>query len=278
MSSSVKIALVQQHATRDVDENIKRGVSNFEEAAENGADIIAFAELAFLPFFPQKPAGENENVDSYAEEVPGPVTQRFSSLAEEHGAVAVLNLYERKGNKTFDSSPVIDSDGEILGVTRMVHIMEGPGFHEQDYYTPAEDTSFVYRTEVADIGVAICYDRHYPEYMRNLGVSGAEIVFVPQAGVFGEWGEGMYESELRVPSFQNGYYSALVNRVGKEEVNHFSGGSFVVDPHGKVIDQASEKEDEILYAKLDPKETKEAHASKHFLPDRRPDFYSKFEN
>lgn len=274
MDTTVKIALIQQHATRDLEENLERGISNFEEAAENGAEIIAFPELSFLPFFPQRP--ENSEAESFSEEVPGPITDRFASLSRKHETVAVLNLYERGSGGNYDSSPVIDSDGEILGKTRMVHIMDGPGFHEKNYYTPGDGNSFVYETGKGVVGVAICYDRHYPEYMRNLGLLGAEIVFVPQAGVFGEWEHGMYEKELQVACFQNGYYGALANRVGKEERNHFSGGSFVVDPHGEILCQASRDEDQILYADCDLGEIEKSNAKRHFLPDRRPDYYHRF--
>ncbi|MBS3813337.1 carbon-nitrogen hydrolase family protein [Candidatus Bipolaricaulota bacterium] len=274
MKKKTTVALIQQHATHDLEENLIRGKENFAEAADNGADLIAFAELAFLPFFPQhrvaKDAGE------YAETIPGELTDEFSSLAENYGVVTVLNTFERDGEKTFDSSPVIDAGGELLGATRMVHIMEGPGFHEKKYYHPGDSTNFVYDTAIGRVGVAICYDRHYPEYMRNLALEGAELVVVPQAGEKDEWASGVFEAELQVASFQNGYFSALVNRVGEEEVDHFGGGSYVVDPDGQVVVRADEEEDEILYAELDPQKIDNSHARRHFLEDRRPYFYSNF--
>ena len=99
----------------------------------------------------------------------------------------------------------------------MVHITDYACFHEQGYYTPGDTGAPVYDTRVGRIGVAICYDRHYPEYMRALALAGAELVVVPQAGAVGEWPEGLYEAEMRVAAFQNGYFTALCNRVGKEE-------------------------------------------------------------
>ncbi len=227
-----------------------------------------------LPFFPQ--GRSRVAVDEYAETIPGDLTDKFSSLAREYEVVTVLNTFEVDGNKTFDSSPVIDADGEILGVTRMVHIMEGPGFHEKEYYPPGDSSDFVYETAVGNVGVAICYDRHYPEYMRNLALEGAELVVVPQAGEINEWSAGIFEAELQVASFQNGYFSALVNRVGKEEVDHFGGGSYVVDPDGQVMARAGEEDDEIIYAELDPDKIDESSAKRHFLRDRRPYFYSNF--
>ena len=117
----------------------------------------------------------------------------------------------------------------------MIHITDYDCFHERGYYCPGDSGAPVYETAYGKIGVAICYDRHYPEYMRALTLSGAEIVFVPQAGAVGEWPEGLYEAELRVAAFQNGYFTALCNRVGQEPKLNFAGESFVCDPSGCVI-------------------------------------------
>ncbi len=168
------------------------------------------------------------------------------------GLVVVMNFFERDGDRTYDSSPVIDADGSLLGVTRMVHITEYPCFHEQGYYTPGDTGAPVYRTRAGTIGVAICYDRHYPEYMRALAIGGADLVIVPQAGTAGEWPEGLYEGELRVAALQNGYHVALCNRVGREDRLEFSGESFVCDPGGHVIARAGLGRDEILIAEIDP--------------------------
>ena len=271
----MKIALIQQHATKDYKENLERGIASFHKAVDSGAKLVAFAELAFSPFLPQIPA--TREFLTKAEPIPGPTTERFSMLAEKYGVVVVLNLFEEDGERTYDASPVIDANGKLLGVTRMVHIMEGPGFHEKGYYSPGNNKNFVYETEVGRIGVAICYDRHFPEYMRTLGLKGAEIVIVPQAGAAGEWTEGIFEAELQVAAFQNGYYTALVNRVGQEDIIHFAGESFVVDPHGCVIAQAPKGKDYILCADCDFQQIPRSHAKKHFLKDRRPDFYHVFD-
>jgi beta-ureidopropionase len=270
----MKIALIQQHATQNLEENVERGVKAFCTAAEDGASLIAYAELAFLPFLPQFHATPDAKKKS--ETIPGPTTQRFAELAKRYGVVTVLNLFESAGEDTFDASPVIDADGTLLGVIRMVHIMEGLGFYEKGYYAPGDKESFVYATQVGKIGVAICYDRHFPEYMRSLSLQGAEIVVIPQAGAIGEWTEGIFEAELQVAAFQNGYYTALVNRVGKEDVLHFSGESFVVDPEGTLIAQAPQGQDYILYAEIDLNKVKDSTAKRFFLRDRRPDFYQKF--
>lgn len=267
----MKIALVQQHATGEPEENRARGKAAFLEAARAGAGLVAFAELAFSRFYPELPAVP-ENLLK-AETVPGPTTDLFCALARETGVVAVLNLFERDGGLTYDASPVIDTDGRILGVTRMVHIMEGPGFHERGYYTPGDRESFVYATAAGRVGIAICYDRHFPEYMRGLRLLEAELVVVPQAGAVGEWTKGIFEAELQVAAFQNGYYAALVNRVGREETLEFAGESFVADPDGRILARAPRGRDAILYADCDFRKNAASHARRHFLEDRRPSVY-----
>ena len=269
----MKIALVQQHATDDPEENRARGRLAFLQAAKAGAGLVAFAELAFSRFYPELPATPAGLLK--AETIPGPTTDLFCALARETGAVAVINLFERDGDRTYDASPVIDADGRILGVSRLVHIMEGPGFHERGYYAPGNRESFVHATAVGKIGVAICYDRHFPEYMRGLRLQGAELVVVPQAGAVGEWTEGIFEAELQVAAFQNGYYAALVNRVGREEKLEFAGESFVADPDGRVMARAPRGRDAILYADCDLRKNTSSHARRHFIEDRRPSVYGK---
>jgi N-carbamoylputrescine amidase len=269
----LRIALVQQHATGDPAENRARGEAAFLEAARAGAALVAFAELAFTRFYPQVPATAASA--GLAETVPGPTTELFAALARRTGVVAVLNLFERDGGRTFDASPVIDADGRLAGVTRMVHIMEGPGFHERGYYAPGDGGTFVHETAAGRIGVAICYDRHFPEYMRGLRLAGAEIVVVPQAGAVGEWTEGIFEAELQVAAFQNGYYAALANRVGREEGLEFAGESYVVDPDGRVIARAPRGRDHVLFADCDFSRNAASHAARHFLEDRRPEVYGR---
>ncbi len=271
----MRIALVQQKASEDLLANLEKGLAAVDEAARRGADLVAFAELAFEPFYPQKPAEANPGRDprDLAQTVPGPVTEAFSAKAAEHGLVVVLNLFERDGERTFDCSPVLDADGELLGRTRMIHITDYPCFHEKGYYAPGDTGAPVYDTRAGKIGVAICYDRHYPEYMRALALAGAELVIVPQAGAVDEWPEGLFEAELRVAAFQNGYFTALCNRVGEEECLTFAGESFVCDPAGRVVARAARGKEEILYADLDLAEVADSHARKLFLRDRRRELY-----
>jgi predicted amidohydrolase len=268
----MRIALIQQHATRDKAANVAHGLANLEVAARGGAELACFAELAFEWFHPQHRA--EGNVRDLAEPLDGPTVTAFQRKASELNIVAAINLFERDGDRTYDSSPVIDADGSVLGVTRMIHITDYACFHEQGYYAPGDKGAPVYQTRVGKVGVAICYDRHFPEYMRALAIDGAELVVVPQAGAVGEWPEGLYEGEMRVAAFQNGYYVALCNRVGREDCLDFAGESFVCAPDGTVIARAAQGRDEILYTDIDRDAIARSHARELFLRHRRPELYA----
>lgn len=267
----MRIALIQQRATDDKSANREKGLEAAERAVRQGANLVCFAELAFEPFYPQQRAAGN--VAHLAEPIPGPTTEAFAALARRHSVVIVLNLFERDGDLTYDTSPVIGSDGRMLGKTRMVHITDYDCFHEKGYYAPGNLGAPVYETEFGKVGVAICYDRHFPEYMRALALAGAEVVVVPQAGAVDEWPDGLYEAELRVASFQNGYFTALCNRVGTEPRLEFSGESFVCNPQGSVLARAGKGTEEILLCDLDMELVHRSHARRLFLHDRRPDLY-----
>jgi N-carbamoylputrescine amidase len=268
----MRIALIQQHATRDKAANVARGLANLETAAHAGAELACYAELAFEWFHPQHPAAGS--VRELAEPLDGPTVTAFQHKARELGIVTLINLFERDGDRTFDSSPVIDGDGSLLGVTRMIHITEYACFHEQGYYTPGDRGAPVYDTRAGRIGIAICYDRHFPEYMRALALNGADLVVVPQAGVAGEWPEGLYEGEMRVAAFQNGYFIALCNRVGAEDCLDFAGESFVCAPDGTILARAAQGQDAILFADIDNALIERSHARQLFMKHRRPELYA----
>lgn len=267
----LKIALVQQPATEDREANRDRGIAAVEEAAARGAGLVCFAELAFDRFYPQDPASPEKL--ELAEPIPGPTTERLAAAAKRHGVVIVLNLFERAGDRTYDSSPVIDADGRLLGTTRMVHITDYACFHEKGYYAPGDRGAPVYDTAIGRVGVAICYDRHYPEYMRALGAAGAELVVIPQAGALDEWPEGMYEAEVRTASFQNGYFAALCNRVGREERLTFGGESFVVGPDGAMLARGPRLVEDLVVADVDLAACATSPARTLFWRDRRPETY-----
>lgn len=272
MLHAMKIALVQQHATRDKAANVQRGLEAVDRAAAAGAQVVCFAELAFEWFYPQRPA--DSTVRSLTETLEGPLVSAFQDKARQHGVVLVLNFFERDGLETYDCSPVIDANGVTLGMTRMAHITDYAGFHEQGYYSPGDTGAPVYETRHGKIGVAICYDRHFPEYMRALALSGADLVVVPQAGAIGEVADRLYEAEMRTTAFQNGYHIALCNRVGKEDTLEFAGESFVCGPYGEIIARAPQGQDHLLLADVDLSANHGAPARKLFLRHRRPDLYA----
>lgn len=268
----MRIALAQLSAGPDRAANFARALDTMTAARQAGADLIAFPEVILDRFFPQVP-GDREAL-KLAEPVPGPTSDAIAARARDLGLVTVFNLYELDAQgRRFDSSPVYDADGTLLGVTRMVHITDYEGFHEQDYYHPGDKGLPVYDTRVGKVGVAICYDRHYPEVMRALGVAGAELVVIPQAGTVGEWPEGLYEAEVRTAAFQNGYFTALANRVGLEGRLHFSGESFVVDPEGRVLARGKSLEEDLVLADVDLAACRTSTARRLFWKDRRPELY-----
>jgi N-carbamoylputrescine amidase len=268
----MKIALAQQSAGTDRDANLRKALNAMERAKAAGADLIVFPELAIERFFPQR--SRDATAATIAEPIPGPLSQRIGDKACELSLVTVFNMYERDAaGRCFDSSPVFDADGSLLGVTRMVHITDYEGFHEREYYHPGDHGAPVYRTRAGRIGVCICYDRHFPEYVRALGVAGAQLVVIPQAGTVGEWPEGMYEAEVRTAALQNGYFTALCNRVGKEERLHFSGESFVVDPEGQVLVRGKSGAEDLVLVDVDLAQCEQSTARRLFWRDRRPDLY-----
>lgn len=274
--TTLRMALAQLSSGTDRERNLLRCLDAMRRASARGARLIVFPELVLDRFFPQRRGDTDSDgtARGFAETIPGPSTRRIADLARELELVTVFNLYEiDERGLTFDSSPVFDADGALLGVTRMIHITEYENFFEKDYYEPGDRGAPVYETAVGRVGVAICYDRHYPELMRALGVGKADIVLIPQAGSVGEWPEGMYEAEVRTAAFQNGYFAALCNRVGEEERLTFGGESFVTDPEGRVIARGKSGEDDLVIANLKIDQVADSTARRLFWRDRRPELY-----
>lgn len=270
------IALAQEFLPDDSLSAFQQGLNTIKDAANAGADLVIFPELSFTPFYPRVPIEErDEDVLDLADPIPGPATESVADIAEEFGVVVIFNMLERDGDQTYNASPVIDADGTLLGCTRMMHITEYENFHEQGYYTPGDTGAPVYDTAAGRIGVAICYDRHYPEYLRTLAMQDAEIVAIPQAGVAGEWPDGLFESEVRVASFQHGFFTALANRVGQEKSMLFDGSSLLVDPTGRIVAQAPSGRAIILMASVDLEECTDSPAQELFLQHRQPKQYER---
>ena len=268
----MRLALAQLEAAEDPSSGLEWALETLEAAAARGADLVVFPELAGIPFFPARP--DDPRAEEWAEEIPGPTTRRLAEAAREHGLVIVWNQYERDGDACYDASPVIDADGTLLGVVRMLHVPDYEGFHERRYYARPPAELQVFDTRAGRIGVAICYDRHYPEVLRGLALRGADLICVPQAGCVDEWPEGLFEAEMRVAAFQNGIWTALCNRVGVEPELTFAGESFVSDPEGRVVARGARLEDDLVVVDVDLSAGERSPGRRLLRADRRPEAYA----
>ncbi len=271
----ITIALAQITSEERKEKNMQKGLFFMQEAARNNARIICFPEISFERFFPQFPA--QKKFFRTAESIPGPTSKIFSNHAKKLKIATIINLLEKtEEGLYFDTSPVINAQGQLLGKTRMMHIADIPGFYEKFYYNEGDIPFPTYEIEGIKIGVAICYDRHYPEYIRGLVLKGAQIIFVPQAGEINEPLD-MFKIEMQAAAFCNQVYICLVNRVGKEEILTFAGQSFIVDPNGKIIAQAG-KEEELLLKEIELEEIQKAREKRPYLRDLQRDIYKFLSN
>ncbi len=262
-------------------EKIKKAMCDKHEtlitqAAEKGAQIICLQELFYGPYFC---AEQQTKWYSLTEKVPeGPTTQRFAALAKKLGVVLVLPVYEEEITGVYyNTAAVIDVDGKYLGKFRKIHIPQvNPGFWEKYYFRPGNLGYPVFKTKFADVGVYICYDRHFPEGARCLGLAGAEIVFNPSATVAG-LSEYLWKLEQPAHAAANGYFVGAINRPGWEDpwrIGEFYGQSYFCDPRGKILVEASRDKDEIVIADLDLDLIREVRNTWQFYRDRRPETYS----
>lgn len=265
------VALAQVAASQDHESNICGALDLIRRAGREGAELICFPEMGFDRFFPQFRACP-EFFD-LAERVPGPTVERLQAAARESGTAVVANLFERASHgEYYNCSPVIDADGTYLGLSRMAHIAEAPLFNEKYYYRPGNVDFAVFSARPAKLGVAICYDRHYPEQLRILALRGCEILVVPLAAIAQEqW--AMFEMEMQVAAFQNQFFCVVVNRVGREGEMAFLGRSFVTDPFGRVIGRAAESVADLLMVDIDLTQIDKARRVTPHLRDRRPELY-----
>jgi len=266
----MRIALAQLSLEIAVEENVKKACNAIEEAAGHGCDVICFPEVQFSPFFPQFPG---RDVTGYLIAIDHPIVERLRRKCRDLGIVCVPNFYQREGDWRFDASPVIDTDGAILGISKMVHIVRTPCFYEQDYYTPADTGFHVYDTTAGAIGVVICFDRHFPESIRTCVLKGAQIIIIPTANTKSEPLE-LFEWEMRVSAVQSGVFIAMCNRVGVEGEMDFAGESLVVDPSGAVIAKADDRA-QLLLADLDLAMVERCRQSRPYLALRRPEYYAR---
>src|SRR6185369_2046769 len=211
MGSVIRAALVQTNWTGDKESMIKAHEEYARQAAGQGAKVICFQELFYGPYFCQV---QDPQYYSYAESIPGPTTERFQALAEELGLVMVLPMYEQEQpGFLYNTAAVVDADGSYLGKFRKQHIPHLPGFWEKFYFRPGNGGYPVFETAVGKVGVYICYDRHFPEGARMLGLHGAELVFIPSATSRG-LSMHLWFIEQTAHAIANGYWVGTINRVG----------------------------------------------------------------
>lgn len=269
---AVKVALAQLAAADDREANRVAALEAIERAARAGAALVVFPEMGFDRFFPQYRA--DPRYFDWAEPIPGPTVLRLQAAARRHRIAIVANIFERAApGEYYDASPVIDADGRLLGRSRMAHIAEAPHFNEKFYYRPGDGEFAVFESAAGRLGVAICYDRHYPEQLRILALRGCEILTVPLAAVSREqW--PIFEMEMQVASFQNQMWSVVVNRVGREDEMTFVGRSFVVDPYGRVVARAADGVPDLLVVDIDASVIDAARRVIPHFRDRRPELYA----
>jgi beta-ureidopropionase len=274
MSHVVKAAVVQTAWTGDSASMVEKNVAFAHQAAEQGARVMCFQEIFNTPYFCQ--VQEDEHFDT-AEPIPdGPTMQRMIKLARDTEMVLVVPMFEREDDGFFyNTAGVIDADGTYLGKYRKTHIPHTKGFWEKYYFRPGNTGYPVFDTTVGRIGVYICYDRHFPEGWRALGLKGAKIVFNPSAT---SRGLSMYLWKLEQPAaaVANEYFIGAINRVGKEPYgdNDFYGSSYFVDPRGQFVgDPASDTDEELVVRELDMDMIDTVRRTWAFYRDRRPDAY-----
>ena len=271
----VKAAIVQTAWTGSKESMIDLHEKYMREAAAQGAQVMCFQELFYGPYFCQV---QDAEYYSYAEAIPdGPTTKRFQELAAELGMVMVLPMYEEEQpGVLYNTAAVIDADGSYLGKYRKTHIPQVHGFLEKFYFRPGNLGYPIFETAVGRVGVYICYDRHFPEGWRELGLAGAQIVFNPSATSRG-LSSYLWQLEQTASAAANMYYVAAINRVGIEPLgdNDFYGTSYFASPRGQFVGgTASDQVEELLVRDLDLSLIDETRAQWAFYRDRRPDMYT----
>ena len=277
--TTVRAAVTQAEWTGDKESMIVKHEELARRAAADGAQIIGFQELFYGPYFG---VIQDQKYYEYVEPIPGPTVERFQKLAAELHLVIVLPIYEvANEGEYYNTAAVIDADGTLLGSYRKHHIPNLPQFWEKFYFRPGNSGYPVFDTAVGRVGVYICYDRHFPEGWRELGLNNAQLVFNPSATKPG-LSNRLWEIEQPAAAAANQYFIAANNRVGQEtaefgpDAPRFYGSSYFVDPRGNFVgDVASEDKEEIVIRDLDLDELIRTRNDWQFYRDRRPDSYEK---
>ncbi|MBA3600602.1 MAG: acyltransferase [Acidobacteria bacterium] len=255
--------------------NLDHQMKMVEDAAKQGVQMLCFQEIFTTPYFC---AEQQTRWYEAVERVPdGETVKLMQDVAKQHGMVLIVPIYEEEMSGVYyNSAAVIDADGKYLGKYRKTHIPHvAPGFWEKFYFRPGNLGYPCFDTAFARIGVYICYDRHFPEGARCLGLNGAEIIFNPSATVAG-LSEYLWKLEQPAHAVANGYFVGAINRVGTEapwNIGEFYGQSYFCDPRGQIVAEASRDKDELVVADLNFDMIREVRNTWQFFRDRRPDAY-----
>lgn len=264
----MKIALFQMQMSDDVAKNYQKSIAAIKDAARDGADIILFPELQFCKFFPQFPGLE---VKHLALEITDEKIRNIQKICRELKIAALPNFYLKENEKYFDASAMISADGEILGLSKMVHIASAKQFYEQDYYAPSDSGFITYQTKKAKVGVVICFDRHYPESIRKCAIDGAEIILIPTANTKAENME-LFAWEMRVAAYKNNVFIVMCNRCGKEDEMDFAGESIICNPDGDLIYKACDQE-KLIVENINISDAKNSREKRNYISLMRKEWY-----
>jgi beta-ureidopropionase len=282
MARTVRVGLIQaSNPLNDPDASVAdiqkamldKHLPLIDQAGKAGVQILGLQEIFNGPYFCP---GQDKRWYDAAEPMPGPTTEIMQEYARKYGMVMVVPLYEREqAGVYYNTAAVLDADGSFLGKYRKNHIPQTSGFWEKYFFKPGNLGYPVFDTRFGKVGVYICYDRHFPEGARALGLNGAEIVFNPSATVAG-LSQYLWKLEQPAHAVANGYFVAASNRVGTEapwNIGRFYGSSYVVDPRGNFLCVASEDQDELVFADCDLDQIEEVRRTWQFYRDRRPETY-----
>lgn len=254
---------------------IRKHIPYIEEAGEKGVQILCLQEIFSTPYFCP---GQNAEWYDAAEPVRGPTVERMREYAKKYSMVMIVPVFEKEqAGVLYNTAVVIDADGTVLGKYRKNHIPHTSGFWEKFFFRPGNLGYPVFQTKYCKVGVYICYDRHFPEGARILGLNGAEIVYNPSATVEG-LSQYLWKLEQPAHAAANGYFMGCINRVGTEKpwnIGRFYGSSYFVDPRGQIFAQASEDRDELLVSDFDLDMIEDVRKTWQFFRDRRPESYGK---
>lgn len=280
--AKVKIGLVQSSCSNNIENNIEKAIEGIKKAASQGAQIVCLQELFTSLYF-----CDVENYDNFkiAETIPGPTTDRLGKIAAELNVVIVASLFEKRAKGLYhNTTAIIDADGQYLGKYRKMHIPDDPAYYEKFYFTPGDLGYKVFQTKYAKIGVLICWDQWYPEASRITALLGAEIIFYPTAIGWASTQDedtnieqyNAWQTIQRSHAIANGVHTVSVNRVGYEQdgAMKFWGGSFVSNPFGTILQQASHENEEVMVVEIETEQSDSYRVHWPFLRDRRIDSYS----